>query len=63
MLASTTRDVLRILGMRQPERIGAAAHAVIAQGHSAAHRAAELEGYLREACAATSIPTSAGAAS
>jgi spore maturation protein CgeB len=63
MLASSTRDVVRILGMRTPQRIGAAAHEVIARGHSAAHRAAELEAYLREASAASVIPTSAGAAS
>jgi spore maturation protein CgeB len=62
-LASTTRDVVRILGMRAPERIGAAAHEVIARGHSAAHRAAELEAYLHEVSAASVIPTSAGAAS
>jgi spore maturation protein CgeB len=63
MLASTTRDVVRILGMRHPERIGAAAHEVIARGHSAAHRAAELEACLREVSTASVIPTSAGAAS
>ena len=52
MLASGTRDVLRILAMRHPERVGAAARQVIADGHSAAQRAGELEAYLLEAAAA-----------
>ena len=63
MLASSARDVIRILGMRAPARIGTAARAVIDNGHSAHHRAAELEALLLEASAAAGLPRSAGAAS
>jgi spore maturation protein CgeB len=65
MLAASTSDVLRILAIRTPARIGAAAHAVIEQAHSAEHRAAELEAHLREAMSARramDYPRAAGAA-
>ena len=52
MLASGTRDVLRVLTMPSPDAIGRAARTVIEDGHSAAHRAAELEAHLQEAAAA-----------
>lgn len=66
MLASTAQDVMRILGQKNAAKIGAAARRVIEQGHSAAHRAAELEGLLLEAAAskpAPAMPAVAGAAS
>lgn len=64
MLASGTRDVLRILAKAEPGRIGQAARAVIEAGHSAEHRAVELEAHLSEAAARRSgqFATAAGAA-
>lgn len=61
MLASSTRDVMRILSRAHAERIGAAARDVILAGHSAAHRAGELESHLAEASVLSR--TSEGAAS
>lgn len=49
MLASSSEDVTRILAMADAERIGAAARQVIVHGHSARHRAAELEAHLLSA--------------
>lgn len=51
MLASSSEDVSRILSLPAPERIGRAAQQVIARSHTARHRAAELEAYLRGAAA------------
>lgn len=62
MLATTTRDVMQILSLRDPERVGKAARAVIDHGHSADHRAAELEAHLREAASARQPQRLAGAA-
>jgi spore maturation protein CgeB len=62
MLATSTKDVLRILATAKPEKIGAAARQVIATGHSARHRAAELEAYVREATALKAGPNFARAA-
>ncbi|MFN4141893.1 glycosyltransferase [Aestuariivirga sp.] len=66
MLAESAEDVLRILGGGGAARTGAAAHRVIAEGHSARHRAGELEFHLREAARAKGgrqLETAAGAAS
>jgi spore maturation protein CgeB len=49
MLAQTVEDVLQILNGSNAERIGRAAHAVIATRHSARHRAEELEAAIEEA--------------
>ena len=62
MLATAAKDVIRILDTAKPEKIGAAARQVIAAGHSARHRAAELEAYLREAAALKQGPDIARAA-
>jgi spore maturation protein CgeB len=62
MLASSGRDVVRILGMRAPQRIGVAARAVIDSGHSAHHRAAELEAALFEVSSAAAFQRTAGEA-
>jgi len=50
-LARDTDDVVDVLSDRSPrlEHVGAAARARILAGHSAAHRAVELERYIREA--------------
>jgi spore maturation protein CgeB len=66
MLASTTRDVVRILERTDAQPIGDAAHRVIAAGHSARHRAGELETHLRLALSANGrgeIARAAGGAS
>lgn len=62
VLASTAQDVMRILGMRNPAKIGEAARHVIEQGHSAAHRAIELEELLFEAAASRAEPALAAVA-
>ncbi|HWL82638.1 MAG TPA: glycosyltransferase [Roseomonas sp.] len=65
VLADTPADVLRALGER-PEAArrqqSEAARRRILAGHSAAHRAAELESYIREAGARASLPEPAFAA-
>lgn len=49
VLARSQEDVIRALAQEDGPRIGAAARRVITEGHSAAHRAEELETYLLEA--------------
>lgn len=53
MLAGSAQDVVRILEQAEPQRIGEAAQQVIAAGHSALHRAGELETHLRAALSAS----------
>ena len=62
MLASSAGDVMRILDMKNPARIGTAARQVIEQGHSAAHRATALESLIAGAAAAKAGPALAAAA-
>lgn len=63
MLAATADEVARILTDGDATSIGRAARAVIMQGHSAGHRAAELETCLREAMERRSARTAAMAGS
>jgi spore maturation protein CgeB len=51
-LAGTPEEVTGILQTEEPGPIGRAAREVIMAGHSARHRAAELERYLQDAIAA-----------
>lgn len=61
MLATTADDVVDVLTAQQASRIGTAARQVVLEGHSAHHRAAELEGLLHAAMAAAPF-AKAGAA-
>lgn len=58
-LASTAEDVQRIITDGDPQLIGEAARQVILAGHSARHRAAELETHLRAAMQQTLAETGA----
>jgi spore maturation protein CgeB len=61
LLADTSEDVIAALD-RDADEIGAAARAVVLDGHTASHRAAELEGYLEDARAARNAETVAAIA-
>jgi spore maturation protein CgeB len=60
ILASTTEDVIRVLEAdARAEAMGQAARARILAGHSADHRAAELEAHLAEAMTRRAAPVAA----
>ncbi|MGI4880621.1 MAG: CgeB family protein, partial [Janthinobacterium lividum] len=64
LLASTDDDVLRALNRGDAQSIGMAAQARVLGGHTATHRAAELETHLHEAATrrACAMPQPAAAA-
>ena len=61
LLADSTDDALAALDRSDVAAIGAAAQAIVLAGHTAAHRAAELEAHLGEAAADRATRSSKGA--